>query len=290
MVYQLSQQDVSFYKENGYLVVSNIINEQDIKQANQLVDAVLKHRPLSDVAELEPKNSSIARRIWSPTKKITFLNDIVRRAALLDILEQLIGPNIFYHYSKLNLKAPKIGSEVAWHQDFSYYPHTNTDLVSALIHLDKATVENSCLMVLPGAHKLGLLDHYVDGYFRGKVSENIINDTQIKPVALEAEPGDIILIHCLLPHYSSANCSDQYRKVFIPAYRATDAFPIYFGPHAAHNEPSIELLRGKRSQCARVTIQGNYKLPFAERPFNSLYQIQEGSHREEAAVAGYYSD
>lgn len=286
----ISDEQIKFYQDNGYLLVKGVIPGAIIQQANASIEALLKHEPLSEVAELEPKNSKLARRIWSPTKRITCLNEISRNSTLLDILECLIGSNIFYHYSKLNIKAPQVGSEVAWHQDFSYYPHTNTDLVSALIHLDKATPENSCLQVLPAAHKLGLLDHYIDGHFRGKLSEVIIERTQIEPVALSVEPGDVIFLHCLLPHYSSVNNSNRYRKVFIPAYRATDAFPIYFGTHAAHNEPSIELLRGKRSDFARVTIQGNCKLPFAERPFNSLYQIQEGSHLGAAEIAGYYSD
>ena len=47
--------------------------------------------------------------------------------ALLDCIQQLIGDNVLFHYSKINMKGPKVGSIVKWHQDFSYYPHTNSD-------------------------------------------------------------------------------------------------------------------------------------------------------------------
>jgi len=88
-----------------------------------------------------------------------------------NIIQSLIGENILFHYSKLNMKGPKVGSIVEWHQDFSYYPHTNTDLLTALIFFDNATQENGCLQVIPGSHKNGLLSHDIDGFFRGKISD-----------------------------------------------------------------------------------------------------------------------
>ena len=161
--------------------------------------------------------------------------------ALLDCIQQLIGDNVLFHYSKINMKGPKVGSIVKWHQDFSYYPHTNSDLVTALIFLDDATRENGCLRVIPGSHRRGLRSHDIDGYFRGTVSD--VDESEA--VEVEVKAGGVLFLHCLTLHASERNTSDLPRRTFLPAYRAADAFPIYFGPHAAHNEPGVRLLRGQ---------------------------------------------
>ena len=49
-----------------------------------------------------------------------------------------------------------------------------------------------------------------------------------------------------------------------------------FGAHAAHNESGIQLLRGERSKVARVAAATHY-LPLTEKPFGSLYDLQDGS-------------
>jgi hypothetical protein len=228
----------------------------------------------------------VPRRIWSPTKRHAEFERLATDPRLLDALEQLIGPNILFHYSKLHMKGPRVGTIVDWHQDFAFYPHTNTDLVTAMVYLDDATTENACLQAVPGSHRRGLADHYVDGYFRGKVTGAGVPDPA-DVVALEAPAGSVVFIHCLLLHHSSPNQSDRYRRSFFGAYRAADAWPIYFGPHASHNEPGVRVLRGAAAQTARVEA-GTWRLPLAERPFGSLFQLQEGAEAGAgAATTGY---
>ena len=64
---------------------------------------------------------------------------------ILNRIKLLIGPNIAFQHSKLNMKPAKVGSIVEWHQDLAYFPHTNTNLVTTLIYLDDAPKENGCL-------------------------------------------------------------------------------------------------------------------------------------------------
>jgi phytanoyl-CoA hydroxylase len=266
---------VADYRDNGYAVAERFFDAEFVAGLHAAIDETLASPELSSVAEVEPKDPSVPRRIWSPTKRHVAFEQAAADSRLLDVIEQLIGPNILFHYSKLHMKAPQVGSEVDWHQDFSFYPHTNTDLVTALIYLDDATTENACLQAVPGSHKLGLADHYVDGFFRGKVTGPEADPA--RAVALEAPSGSVVFIHPLLLHYSAPNHSNRTRRSFLPAYRAADCYPVYFGPHAAHNEPGVKLLRGKASEFARVEA-GTWRLPLTERPFGSLFELQEGGH------------
>jgi phytanoyl-CoA hydroxylase len=161
------------YRENGFAVAERFFDAEYVARLNGAIEEVLDVPDVSSVAELEPGDAAIPRRIWSPTKRHAAFERTVADPRLLDVIEQLVGPDILFHYSKLHMKGPRVGSVVEWHQDFSYYPHTNTDLVTAMVYLDAATMQNACLQALPGSHRLGLADHDVDGYFRGKVTRRI---------------------------------------------------------------------------------------------------------------------
>lgn len=277
---------VKDYREQGFAVAERLFGPTEVAELNTAITEILDKSDIGSVAEVEPGDSSMARRIWSPTKQHSAYKRAASHPRLLDLVEQLIGPDILFHYSKLHLKAPQVGSVVEWHQDFAYYPHTNTDLVTALIYLDDATIDNACLQAIPGSHLRGLADHYVDGHFRGKVT-GVDAPDPAQAVPIEAPAGSVVFLHCLLLHYSSSNRSDRYRRAFLPAYRAADAYPIYFGPHASHNEPGVTLLRGAVSDTARVE-PGTWRLPLAQRPFGSLFQLQEGAHTTaHTATSGY---
>ncbi|MGW1071450.1 phytanoyl-CoA dioxygenase family protein [Streptomyces sp. NPDC002537] len=277
---------VKEYRENGFAVAERLFDPNEVAELNTAITEILNVSDIGSVAEVEPGDNGMARRIWSPTKQHSAFERAAAHPELLDHVEALIGHDILFHYSKLHLKAPQVGSVVDWHQDFAYYPHTNTDLVTALVYLDDTTTENSALQAVPGSHLRGLADHYVDGHFRGKVAGADAPDPAAA-VAIEAPAGSVVFIHPLLLHYSSPNRSDRYRRAFLPAYRAADAYPIHFGSHAGHNEAGVKLLRGQVSDTARVEA-GEWRLPLAERPFGSLFQLQEGAHETgTAATTGY---
>lgn len=291
MINGLEQKEIESYKETGYLLVKNLFDKSEVNYLLEAIQEILENNSLQSVAEIEPENPSAPRRIWSPTKRSERFNVIARSSKLLDRIESLIGPNILFHYSKLNMKAPKVGSIVEWHQDFSFYPHTNTDLLSCLIYLDDADISNGCLEVIPGSHKQGILNHCIDGFFRGKLNSESLPIDLEKTQHLEAPAGSVIFLHCLTVHGSKKNLSDKPRRAFLPAYRAADAYPIYFGPHASHNEPGVTLLRGKQLNVAR-TEASTWSLPIAAANFSSLYELQEGAHTKEKkqTKVGYYAE
>ncbi|MFI0717016.1 phytanoyl-CoA dioxygenase family protein [Streptomyces inhibens] len=272
----LTQSQIRFYRENGYCVVEGIFDSGVLDKARGIADDLLSSPDLSGIAEAEAEDGTKARRIWAPTARDRVFSELAEDSRLLDAISQLIGEDIVLQCSKLNVKPPQVGSVVDWHQDFAYHPHSNTDLVAALIYLDDATRKNTCLHVAAGSHRNGLLSHEHDGCFGGRISslENVgVDESTV--VDCEGRAGTVVFLHPLVVHSSEKNLSDLYRRVFIPAYRAADALPLYYGPHAAHNEPPAKLLGGKPSKTAR-SKGGGWRLPIAEAEFNSLYEIQEG--------------
>ncbi len=286
----LTESQVAFYRQNGFCVVEGIFDRSVIDRARGVIDGLLTSPELDNVAEVEPGDPSKARRIWAPTSRDKVFAEMAEDERLLDAAAQLIGDNLVLQYSKLNVKAPHVGSVVEWHQDFAYYPHTNTDLLACLIYLDDATRANACLKVAAGSHQEGIRSHEVDGWFGGKITSlRDVGLDESTVVDCEGPAGTVVFLHPLVVHASEKNTSDRYRRVFIPAYRNADALPIYYGPHAAHNEPTAKLVRGRPSRTARCE-GGVWRLPIAAAEFNSLFQIQEKGHLDgNKTSTGYFS-
>ena len=72
-------------------------------------------------------------------------------SAMTDMVAELIGPSVKLHHTKINAKQPGSATEVKWHQDFPFTPHSNSDLITALLMVDEVTPENGPLEVQPGS-------------------------------------------------------------------------------------------------------------------------------------------
>jgi len=198
---------------------------------------------------------------------------------MLNCVEKLLGPNLLFHYSKINMKPPKIGSVVEWHQDLSYYPLTNRDSLAVLIYLDDADRGNGCLQVIPGRHLDPSLDHTRNGLFQGAITQ-AVDETAAVP--LEGKAGTAIFMNCMTPHASVSNTSNRPRRTLILSYRAADAYPIYAGEATAKAEADVRLVRGNRLRTARFSMK-EFPIPEQKRTTASLYELQELSRQERNA-------
>ena len=290
-MYTLSPQEVQHYNDEGYLVVDSVFGREELRNLDQTIRDLTRESiesgEIEKVMELEPDlidGEQVPRRIYNPFEQHEAFRDLATDDRILDRVENLIGPDIGLHHSKLNMKPAKVGSVVEWHQDLAYFPHTNDDLVTTLIYLDDATEENGCLQVLPGLHTRYFEHHLPDGTFAGKVTETIDDGQHGEPVSLPAPAGSVIFMHCIMPHSSLPNYSDNPRRTLIFEYRAGDAYPIYFGSYIDQLEALTHNLRGAPARFARFGgpppmipgIAGNAQM-------KSLYTLQAEARSKQGA-------
>ena len=188
------------------------------------------------VYDLEPEHTAerpLLRRIKAPTKVHPFFDQLMRSDAILDCLEPLVGPNIRFQGDKLNMKTAAIGSPVEWHQDVAFYPHTNDDLLAVGVALDDCTLENGCLLVIPGSHRGPTLDHHQDGYFVGAISPSREDVDLMQAVPVEVRAGGISIHHVAALHGSAPNTSTRPRRLLLYQYAAADAWPLSGTPDYA---------------------------------------------------------
>ncbi len=276
----LTDAHIDGYRRDGYTVNSTLLTPDEVARLLAEVEKVTEGNTLAhhDKIRMEmepdqPPEGTRARRLYEPCTYYPLFRALSESDKLLDCVEQLLGPDILFHYSKLNMKPPEIGSAVEWHQDLSYYPLTNRDSLAVLRYLDYADAENGCLQILPGRHGGRLLDHSCDGYFQGKVTEAVDSS---EAVLIEGAEGSAIFMHGMTPHASTTNRSERSRRTLILSYRAADAFPIFCGATTQTFDAHVRLVRRRRRQVARFTMS-EFPIPCFRQEIASLYELQEQS-------------
>jgi phytanoyl-CoA hydroxylase len=284
----LTAEQVAQYRRDGYVVSPGLLSRDEVDALLADVESICAGNTLArhdkTRVEMEPNqgpDGTRVRRVYEPCTHYPRFRGLSESAKLLDCVEQLLGPNLTFHYSKINMKPPAIGSVVEWHQDLSYYPLTNHDSVSILFYLDDADRGNGCLQVIPGRHRGPLLDHTRDGIFQGRVTEPV---DEREAVALEGRAGAVIFMDAMTPHASLTNTSDRPRRTLILSYRAADAYPIYCGEMTTSSEGHARLVRGTHPTTARFDMPAAFPIPHYPRKTASLYELQELSREGKAAV------
>ena len=124
------------------------------------------------------------------------------------------------------MKAPGYGAAVEWHQDWAFYPHTNSDLCAVGVMMDDCGIENGPLLCIPESHKGPVHDHHADGAFCGAIDPVASGIDFGKAVACTGTAGSISIHHVLTIHGSAVNTSAKPRRLLLYQYAAADAWPL----------------------------------------------------------------
>ena len=224
--YRLSEEQIAFFNENGYLSGIKLLEEDHIEQLNKELSEIMDPgHPNHDLFyEFHSNESTDPNRIvfhslghWRITPGF---HDILWSPAFLMAAHQLLGnQGVRFWHDQLFCKPAKHGGVVAWHQDYSYWTRTTPmQHLTVWVGLDDVSQENGCLQYIPGSHKWGLLDKPVlTGEMEGLKA--FLNEEQTRkldnPVPIEMKKGYASFHHPLLVHGSFENNSGNPRRAFV---------------------------------------------------------------------------
>jgi ectoine hydroxylase-related dioxygenase (phytanoyl-CoA dioxygenase family) len=244
---------ITFFGENGYLLIEQVVSPELLRRLradfNAWIDEsraqtapygeTLDGRPRFDLEPDHTAERPALRRVASPIEVSEAYLDAVRAPDLVAAVASLIGPNIKLHHSKINSKLPRTATAVKWHQDFPFTPHSNDDLVTALLMIDDVTDENGPLEVWPGTHRGAIHDLWRGDRFTGAVDEEFARTCQANAVRCIGPAGSVCLMHTRLLHGSAPNLSAHPRTLFIAVYSAEDARPLADNPLPSRYEGMV---------------------------------------------------
>jgi hypothetical protein len=155
--------------------------------------------------------------------------DLATHPAVLDAVEDILGPNILVHSTTIFCKHPHDLGYVSWHQDGYYLGLSASHFISAWIALSDSTVDNGCLRVIPASQHHGLphaasatSPHNLLGSGLEVASE--VDETQARDVLLRA--GEMSLHHVNIIHGSNPNRADTKRIGFAVRYITPDVTQV----------------------------------------------------------------
>jgi ectoine hydroxylase-related dioxygenase (phytanoyl-CoA dioxygenase family) len=286
----IADRDVAFYREHGYLVVPDVLDGGAVDGLRREVARILEGArgvaTHTEVYDLEPGHRPAdprVRRIKTPHRFFPAFPRLARDPRVVAILERLLGPGVRLHGSKINLKSPRYGSPVEWHQDWAFYPHTNDDLLAVGVMLDDCTLDNGPLLVVPGTHRAQVWDHHADGFFCGAIDPAAIAAEIARAVPCTGRAGSMSFHHVRLLHGSAQNVSERARALLLYEFAAVDAWPLMgvsdladFDARIVSGAPTIE------PRLAPVPV----RLPVPPALHQgSIYENQAGAARRYFAVS-----
>ncbi|TYP78936.1 phytanoyl-CoA dioxygenase family protein [Paenibacillus methanolicus] len=226
----LSKQDAEFYKENGYVLVRGVFGPEEVEQMRGAVERTIRkaaaakfddnHAWQGDFIPAEELKKLVLKGFHDLQFHDACFTRAVAHPNMVAVLQQLIGPNVQLHHTKMLVKPPEKGAAFPMHQDYPYFPHANHSMLAASVHLDDADEENGCLRVIPGSHKEGPLPHVGRHYL----------DHREYPIALgtpqPAKAGDVLFFNYLTIHGSDVNRSARPRRNVLFQYRDPADAPV----------------------------------------------------------------
>ncbi len=147
--------------------------------------------------------------------RFPWVHDLATSDAVLDPVEDLLGPDLMLYHNTMWCKDGGDGGYVSWHQDNTYFGHYPCEVLSVWLALSPATVESGCMQFLPGSHKLGELplgEPDIEGGNLLSSGQTVDFDvSSIDPVPVELQPGQASIHHAFLIHSSPPNRSTERR-------------------------------------------------------------------------------
>jgi ectoine hydroxylase-related dioxygenase (phytanoyl-CoA dioxygenase family) len=213
----LTQAEIDHYRERGYVIPKYRLPEDLLQRTRQSLDALLA--TYTDVAPEDLANPHMLPPTEGPCMN-PFMQ-AARHAPVLDMLEQLIGPDIVLWITRVLCKPPAKGREVPWHQDGEYWPMRPLATCSVWIALDPVSTENGCMRFIPGSHsQQELYRHHVSDRDNLVLNLELDQDQfdEAQAVNVELEPGQMSLHDVRLIHGSLANTSGRRRAALIMRY------------------------------------------------------------------------
>jgi ectoine hydroxylase len=265
----LSQAQRQAYFDTGYLLLPELIDKAWLEKiravAAEFVEQSRACVKSDEKFDLEPGHTSAApklRRLSFPVDHHEVFREFAFNSVLVDVAEDLLGPNVCYHHSKLNYKWSHGGEEIKWHQDIQYWPHTDFSPLTIGVYLDDVDDEMGPMGIVPGSH-LGPLYNLQDesGRWIGAIRDADLK--QVDPSTadyLKGPAGSVTVHNCCSVHGSSPNLSPRVRPLLLQTYVAGDSFPLQTIGTNGLGRYANTLVRGARPDT--TTIDGR-RVPVA---------------------------
>jgi hypothetical protein len=203
----LTAEQISHYNRHGYVQPFDILSGAEVAATRQYIDGLMQDAGDKGAYGINCYQARLAG-LW----------DIATNSRILDLVEDIIGPNILCWATAILSKAPHDPKRVPWHQDASFWKLTPARTVTVWLAIDDADESNSAMQFIPGTHNNGALAmRKSDGASVFHIETEGADDLG-QPFTNSLKAGQASLHADMLVHGSQPNVSDRRRCGFTLRY------------------------------------------------------------------------
>ncbi len=281
----LSDEQLQRYQADGYLALESWIDEAWMQRLNTTLDEYIEisrtaapdDRRFDTEPSHTPENPRL-RRINQPTDLDPTFAEFALDGPATDLAQAILGPDIRYHHSKLNIKWHSGGDEVKWHQDIQFWPHTDFSPLTIGVYLRDVDDEMGPMGIVPQSHKGQLYDLADEnGSWTGSLSKTDLETVDLDSADYLKGPAGSVTVHnCCAVHGSEPNLSDRMRPLLLQTYSRADSYPLIgVGANGATGRSGHQIVRGGAPTHIEI---GGRRMPAApdwSRGYTSIFEVQK---------------
>ena len=219
MKYVLSEEEITNYRENGFLVIEDFFDPDELEEWRCAVDEAVLSRG-KDVLPSDPTHFSDSNvfkqrlQLWMDNDRIKDLMLDERIGKMAADLEGVSGVRIWHDQALIKMPW---ANPTSWHQDNPKWSFTSDSAISIWIALDDATPHNGCMYFLPRTHKKRLKDVNTDSSM-SEIFDINPELCEINPVAATMRAGGCSFHNGLTAHGAGANMTRGLRRAMTCAF------------------------------------------------------------------------
>ena len=242
------------FQEHGYVRLGPLMSASELSALRERIDALMLGRIATEGITFQldgagdeyaglpahalgsPKETLAYRRVDELHHDALFLG-YMQHPVCRQITRRYIGEDVSVFRSMFMNKPASSGTVLPWHQDIGVgWGLDGNPVTTVWTALDDATTATGCMQIVPGSHKLGILN---EGHYASE-EDQATHCTHDQVMDFEVEAGEAVLIHNWLLHRSGINRTDRPRRAFSAAYMPAatkqvstgETFPVIFGQGA----------------------------------------------------------
>lgn len=201
---RLSQDQIETYEREGCLSPVRMLVPEDAAAARRELEAM-------EAASGGSLRGPIRTKLYL---RYSWCHRLATSPAILDAVEDLIGPDIMLYQNTVWAKNAGDESYVSWHQDNTYFGHDPCNVLSVWLALSAAKPESGSMHYLAGSHRLGQLPVRYEVARENMLSSGQVTDIDVAPFTIGSvalEPGEASIHHAFLIHGSPPNKAKDRR-------------------------------------------------------------------------------
>lgn len=226
----VTDDQIAFYRENGFVVLEGFLDADELATWRQYTDEAVEQR-LAEKPDLTGGKWSLTNqgdpdsyyaRVFTQCLKLADthagMHQLMHDPRLGEVAGRLAGVDGIRIWHDQALYKPPFGNPTAWHLDNPYWSFSSKDSLSLWVALDDATLGNGCMWYVPGSHKMARWDNVGIGMNLSDLFKAYPEWREVEPVACPCPAGSAVFHNGLCAHGAGANMTNKARRAMTCAY------------------------------------------------------------------------